>query len=170
MHIDILYIDGIVTDYNKQFYFEDDCAFGIAKSKTIDDFKTNIFNLLKANRNVLWEELTSEESDTKHAFLEIYRMFAPYECAFFKNENFEVICPDSYNGREGRYTIRFEGFLTDYCDDLCSERIVIRVIFDRPNFIERLIYYFKRPSKEEYEKEQLKKEIEENDLGNVIWD
>lgn len=82
MHIDILYIDGIVTDYNKQFYFEDDCAFGIAKSKTIDDFKTNIFNLLKANRNVLWEELALEDSDTKHAFWKFI------ECLHLMNAHF----------------------------------------------------------------------------------
>lgn len=163
MKVEIYFIDTMHVDYQKEFVFDDDTACGISKSYTVEEFKRNIFTILRERKQSLLEE-TSDKEYARYGFLKILDMLAPWADSYFNEEEFEVICPDSLGGVAGKYIVQFIGYLSDN-RDLDSQRICITVTFDTNDNIGGLIFKYKRPTAEELEWERARKEYLDS-----LWD
>lgn len=163
MKVEIMFVDTMSTDYYNEFVFGD-TEYGISKSYTVEEFKRNIFTILKERKQSLLDEISASKRDSKYAFLKIWDMLSPWADSYFNEEEFEIICPDSLGGTEGKYIVQFTGYLSDN-HDLDSQRIVIAVTFDTKDSIGGLIFRYKRPSEEELEYERMHKEYLDS-----LWD
>ena len=78
MKVEIYFIDTMHVDYQKEFVFDDDTACGISKSYTVEEFKRNIFTILRERKQSLLEE-TSDKEYARYGFLKILDMLVPWE-------------------------------------------------------------------------------------------
>lgn len=99
MKVEIMFVDTMSTDYYNEFVFGD-TEYGISKSYTVEEFKRNIFTILKERKQSLLDEISASKRDSKYAFLKIWDMLSPWADSYFNEEEFEVICPDSLEGTE----------------------------------------------------------------------